>query len=93
MLLCAPDTDPEERVFNVLLGAFLNDVVLKNITFSTGVLTVEECKAAGFIVREHGYPNGTKGFSIQVPFYDDVVLKHVCGVTLMVDQASPSRMS
>lgn len=68
-------------MFNVLLGAFLNDVVLKNITFSTGVLTVEECKAAGFIIREHRYPNGTKGFSIQVPFDDDVVLKHVCRVT------------
>lgn len=78
--LCSSDTEPEERVFNVLLGAFLNDVVLKNITFSTGVLTVEQCKAAGFIIREHGYPNGTKGFSIQVPFDDDVVLKRVCGV-------------
>lgn len=80
-------------MFNVLLGAFLNDVVLKNITFSTGVLTVDECKAAGFTIREHGYPNGTKGFSIQVPFDDDVVLKRVCGVNLMVDQASASWLS
>lgn len=77
---CFSDTEPEERVFNILLGAFLNDVVLKNITVSTGVLTIDECKAAGFIVREHGYPNGTKGFSIEVPFDDDVVLKHVCWV-------------
>lgn len=87
------DTEPEERVFNVLLGAFLNDVVLKNITFSTGVLTVEECKAAGFLIREHGYPNGTKGFSIQVPFDDDVVLKHVCEVALMAYRVSLSWMS
>lgn len=91
--LRSSDTEPEERVFNVLLGAFLNDVVLKNITFSTGVLTVEECKAAGFLIREHGYPNGTKGFSIQVPFDDDVVLKHVCEVALMAYQVSLSWLS
>ncbi|XP_010739022.3 uncharacterized protein LOC104926782 [Larimichthys crocea] len=70
------NTVPEDRVFSVLLGTFLHDVELRNITFSTGVLTVEECHARGFTVQEHSFPNGTKGFSLQVPFDADVVLKH-----------------
>ncbi len=77
---CSSDTVPEDRVFNVHLGTFLYDVELRNITFSTGVLTVEECSARGFIVQEHSFPNGNKSFSLQVPFDSDVVLKHVCGL-------------
>ncbi|KAM3602379.1 uncharacterized protein V6R79_003008 [Siganus canaliculatus] len=69
-------TVPEDRVFNIHLGTFLGDVFLKNITFSTGVLTVEECGVRGFAVQEHSFPNGSKSFSVQVPFDDDVVLKH-----------------
>lgn len=91
--LRSSDTVPEEEVFTILLGAFLNDVVLKNIAFSTGVLTVEECKAAGFLIRERGYPNGTKGFSIQVPFDDDVVLKYVREVARMAYRVSLSWLS
>ncbi|XP_074471789.1 uncharacterized protein LOC141756156 [Sebastes fasciatus] len=67
---------PEARVFSVLVGSFLQDVELRNITFPTGVLTVEESKARGFTIQEHGFSNGTKSFSLQVPFDDDVVLKH-----------------
>ncbi|KAK5919118.1 hypothetical protein CgunFtcFv8_023040 [Champsocephalus gunnari] len=70
------DTVPETRVFNVLLGTFLHDVELRNITFSTGVLTVEESNAKGFTVQEHSLANGSKSFSLQVPFDADVVLKH-----------------
>ncbi|KAK9531426.1 hypothetical protein VZT92_010852 [Zoarces viviparus] len=69
------NTVPEARVFSVLLGTFLHDVVLRNITFSTGVLTVEESNARGFSVQEHNYPNGTKSFSLSIPFDSDVVLK------------------
>lgn len=68
-------------MFSVLVGSFLQDVELRNITFPTGVLTVEESKARGFTIQEHGFSNGTKSFSLQVPFDDDVVLKHVCDVT------------
>lgn len=74
---CFSDTVPEDRVFSVHLGTFLHDVALRNITFSTGVLTVEECNARGFTVQEHSFPNGTKSFSLEVPFDADVVLKHV----------------
>uniref|UniRef100_A0AAQ5Y1K4 ZP domain-containing protein n=1 Tax=Amphiprion ocellaris TaxID=80972 RepID=A0AAQ5Y1K4_AMPOC len=69
-------TVPEDGVFRVRLGSFLHDVELKNITFSTGVLTVEESNARGFNVLEHIFPNGTKGYSLQVAFDADVVLKH-----------------
>ncbi|XP_033999016.1 uncharacterized protein LOC117492739 [Trematomus bernacchii] len=70
------DTVPETRVFSVLLGTFLHDVELRNITFSTVVLTVEESNAKGFTVQEHSLANGSKIFSLQVPFDADVVLKH-----------------
>nr|XP_040016670.1 uncharacterized protein LOC120808108 [Gasterosteus aculeatus aculeatus] len=70
------NTVPEARVFSVVLGTFLQDVVLKNITFSTGVLTVEESNTRGFTIQEHRYKNGTKGYSLSVPFDSDVVLKH-----------------
>ncbi|AWP20161.1 putative zona pellucida sperm-binding protein 2-like [Scophthalmus maximus] len=70
------DTVPENRMFSVHLGTFLHDVELKNITFSTVVLTVEECNAGGFAVQEHRFPNGTKSFSLKVPFDANVVLKH-----------------
>ena len=65
-------------MFAVHVGSFLHDVVLKNITFSTGVLSVEETIARGFTVEEHILPNGTIEFSLQVAFDADVVLKHVC---------------
>ncbi|XP_024147461.1 uncharacterized protein zpax1 [Oryzias melastigma] len=69
-------TIPEERVFNVHVGAFLHDVILKNITFPTGVLSVEECNARGFAVQEHRLANGTKMFSVSVAFDTEAVLKH-----------------
>ncbi|KAI3364225.1 hypothetical protein L3Q82_011030, partial [Scortum barcoo] len=70
------NTVPENRLFSVYVGTFLHDVELRNITFSTGVLTVEECNARGFTVQEHHFPNQTKSFSLNVPFAADVVLKH-----------------
>uniref|UniRef100_A0A4W5PP43 Zona pellucida protein AX 1 n=1 Tax=Hucho hucho TaxID=62062 RepID=A0A4W5PP43_9TELE len=67
---------PEQKVFSVLLGTFLHDVELHNITFSTGVLTVAECNARGFDFQEHRFANRSKTFSLRVPFSDEVVLKH-----------------
>lgn len=78
---CSSDTVTEDRVFSVHLGTFLHDVELRNITFSTGVFTPEECKARGFNVQKHSFPNGTKSFSLKVPFDADVVLKNVCELT------------
>ncbi|KAA8583108.1 uncharacterized protein LOC116706520 [Etheostoma spectabile] len=70
------NTVPETRVFSMFLGTFLHDVQLKNITFSIGVLTIKECSARDFIIQEHLFSNGTKAFSLLVPFSDEVVLKH-----------------
>nr|BCF79768.1 zona pellucida protein homologue ZPAX [Hippoglossoides dubius] len=70
------DTVPQDRMFTLYVGTFLHDVELRNITFSTGVLTVEESKARGFSVQEYSFSNGSKSFSLQVPFDADVVLKH-----------------
>lgn len=64
-------------MFNVLLGDFLQDVVLMNITFTTGLLTVQECNARGYTVQEHIALDNAKGFSLHVPFDADVVLKGV----------------
>uniref|UniRef100_A0A3B4WAJ3 Zona pellucida protein AX 1 n=1 Tax=Seriola lalandi dorsalis TaxID=1841481 RepID=A0A3B4WAJ3_SERLL len=75
-LMPRPPQAENDRMFSVHLGTFLHDVVLRNITFATGVLTVEECNARGFAVQEHSLPQGRKSFSLQVPFDADVVLKH-----------------
>ncbi|XP_034388878.1 uncharacterized protein LOC117730924 [Cyclopterus lumpus] len=69
------NTVPDAREFNVVLGPLLPDVVLRNITFFTTVLTVEESNARGFTVQEHHYTNGTKSISVLVPFDADIVLK------------------
>ncbi|KAL2082671.1 hypothetical protein ACEWY4_022489 [Coilia grayii] len=69
------NTVAEEYVFDVLLGTFLHDVMLMNLTFDTGVLTIDEANARGFNVLEHRFLNGSKTFSLQVPFSDPVVAK------------------
>ncbi|CAL8392199.1 unnamed protein product [Arctogadus glacialis] len=71
----ADETIPEEGVFKVKFGTLLHDVNLVNITFSTGVLSAAECNAKGFL-QEQKYSNGSKVYLLQVPFSDDVVLKH-----------------
>lgn len=80
--ILSPATVTEDRVFSIVLGNFLHDVELKNITFSTGLLTVQECNTRGYTVQEHTFPNGTKCFSLHVPFDADVVLKRVCKFVL-----------
>ncbi|XP_056150119.1 uncharacterized protein LOC130124795 [Lampris incognitus] len=70
------NTIPEERVFNAQLGLFLHDVELVNITFSTGILSVAECNARGLTVQEHSSHNGSKTFTLTIPFAEDAVLKY-----------------
>ncbi|XP_036406036.1 zona pellucida protein AX 1 [Megalops cyprinoides] len=69
------ETVPEQRIFRFSVGTFLPDVELVNITFATGVLSVAEANARGFNVQEYSFSNGSKGFRLQVPFSDPVVLK------------------
>ncbi|XP_077567649.1 zona pellucida protein AX 1 [Stigmatopora nigra] len=69
-------TNAEDRLFNIHVGTFLNDVELKNITFSTGTILLEECVAKGFMIQEHRHPGDTKSFSLTVPFSAVEVLKN-----------------
>ncbi|XP_016524386.1 zona pellucida protein AX 1 isoform X1 [Poecilia formosa] len=69
-------TVPEMREFKLYVGIFLHDVELRNITFATGVLTVEESNARGFTVQQHVFANGSSVFSLKVPFDTDVIFKH-----------------
>nr|XP_055041376.1 zona pellucida protein AX 1 [Misgurnus anguillicaudatus] len=69
------NSDSQLKVFDVLLGVFLYDVELVNITFSGGVLTVAEATARGFSIQEQRFQNGSKAFRLQVPFSDPFVVK------------------
>lgn len=64
-------------MFGVALGTFLPDVELNSITFSTGLLTVQECINRGYTIQEYLFSNGNKTFHLHVPFDADVVLKTV----------------
>ncbi|XP_056118661.1 zona pellucida protein AX 2 [Rhinichthys klamathensis goyatoka] len=62
------NTKPKQKVFEALLGYFLPDVVLLNITFGSELLTVSEVIIKGIGLQEQSFPNGTKAFALQVPF-------------------------
>lgn len=69
----------EERIFDVVLGPFLHDVELVNITFSGVLLTVIEANARGFNVQDQLFQNGSKAYRFNVPFTDSLVVKTVSG--------------
>ncbi|XP_067239307.1 zona pellucida protein AX 1 [Chanodichthys erythropterus] len=77
-------TDIDQRIFDVLLGPFLYDVELVNITFSTGVLTVAEANVRGFNIQEQRFQNGSKAFRLKVPFSDPFVVKTQTDLLAMV---------
>uniref|UniRef100_A0A8C1Y8R3 Zona pellucida protein AX 2 n=1 Tax=Cyprinus carpio TaxID=7962 RepID=A0A8C1Y8R3_CYPCA len=66
-------TQPKQKVFDVLLGYFLPDVELLNITFVSELLTVSEIINKGILLQEHSFSNDTKAFTLQVPFSDPQV--------------------
>ncbi|KAL2082672.1 hypothetical protein ACEWY4_022490 [Coilia grayii] len=61
-------SDPEEGVFKVIVGTFLPDVELMNITTESGVMTTAEAITSGFDIQQYALSNGSKVFSLQVPF-------------------------
>nr|CAM15635.1 novel protein containing zona pellucida-like domains (si:dkeyp-50f7.2) [Danio rerio] len=65
----------EQRIFDVVLGPFLHDVELVNITFSGVVLTVIEANARGFNIQDQVFQNGSKSFRLNVPFTDTLVVR------------------
>ncbi|XP_041951703.1 uncharacterized protein LOC121711898 [Alosa sapidissima] len=76
-------TVPEEGVFKMVLGTFLPDVELTNITIDSAEMTVLEAAANGFDIRQHGFPNGSKAFSLEVPFTHPAVIKEIPNVKTM----------
>ncbi|KAF4099251.1 zona pellucida protein AX 2 [Onychostoma macrolepis] len=66
-------TQPEQRVFDVLLGYFLPDVELLNITIGSELHTVSEIIIKGINLQEHSFPNDTKAFALQVHFSEPYV--------------------
>lgn len=64
-------------MFDVLLGPFLYDVELVNLTSSAEVLTLAEASMRGFNIQEQRFQNGSKAFRLQVPFSDSFVVKTV----------------
>uniref|UniRef100_A0A3Q3C616 Uncharacterized LOC102292328 n=1 Tax=Haplochromis burtoni TaxID=8153 RepID=A0A3Q3C616_HAPBU len=72
------ETVPKQQVFKLVLGHFAPDVALMNITFPSEVLTIAQCHARGFNIREHVSPNSSlKVFTLEVPFTDPAVLQSV----------------
>ncbi|KYO48909.1 hypothetical protein Y1Q_0020254 [Alligator mississippiensis] len=65
----------EKRIFEVALGPFLPDVSLVTITVGNMPLTPRETEYHGYKVYETPFPNGTKGFNLEVSFDDPNVLK------------------
>ncbi|MGH0189667.1 UNVERIFIED_CONTAM: hypothetical protein FKN15_037605, partial [Acipenser sinensis] len=74
---CPTDTVPKARVFNVTLGTFLPDVELVKIIVGPETLTVPEANLKGYNVQEHVFPNGSKTYTLQVPFEDPNVKQKV----------------
>uniref|UniRef100_A0A673HFR5 Uncharacterized LOC107712422 n=1 Tax=Sinocyclocheilus rhinocerous TaxID=307959 RepID=A0A673HFR5_9TELE len=66
-------TQPKQKVFDLLLGYFLPDVELLNITFVSELLTVSEIINKGIVLHEQSFSNDTKAFTLQVPFSDPQV--------------------
>ncbi|XP_056125463.1 zona pellucida protein AX 1 [Rhinichthys klamathensis goyatoka] len=77
-------TDVDKRMFDVILGPFLYDVELVNITFSAGVLTLAEANVRGFNIQEQRFQNGSKAFRLQVPFSDSFVVRTQTDLLLTV---------
>ncbi|XP_028858636.1 zona pellucida protein AX 1 [Denticeps clupeoides] len=68
-------TVPEEQMFDVLLGAFLEDVELVNITLQAGSLSVAQANVRGYNIQEQRLANGSKTFTLHVPFSDSAVFQ------------------
>ncbi|XP_062406280.1 uncharacterized protein LOC134097420 [Sardina pilchardus] len=70
----------EGGVFKMVLGMFLPDVELTSITIGSAEITALEAAANGFDIRQHGFPNGSKAFSLEVPFTHPAVIKEIPNV-------------
>ncbi|XP_034086546.1 uncharacterized protein LOC117555699 [Gymnodraco acuticeps] len=79
-------TVPKEMMFKVLIGLVGFDVMLKNISSPSEVLSLADCIARGFKVFDQMSPNGcSKVYTVEVPFTDRVVgQRKEMGVTIYI---------
>ncbi|XP_071058048.1 uncharacterized protein [Pseudochaenichthys georgianus] len=77
-------TVPKEMMFKALIGPVGYDVMLKNISSPSEVLSLADCIARGFKVFDQMSPNGcSKVYTVEVPFTDRVVgQRKEMGVTI-----------
>ncbi|XP_034086545.1 uncharacterized protein LOC117555698 [Gymnodraco acuticeps] len=77
-------TVPKEMMFKALIGPMGFDVMLKNISSPSEVLSLADCIARGFKVFDQMSPNGcSKVYTVEVPFTDRVVgQRKEIGVTI-----------
>ncbi|XP_062981552.1 uncharacterized protein LOC134398229 [Elgaria multicarinata webbii] len=69
------NTVPETRLFKIVLGFFLPDVTLVALTIGGVPLSLNEAVQKGYKISDTPFPNGTKGFKLEVPFDDPNVIK------------------
>ncbi|XP_077171194.1 uncharacterized protein LOC143826331 isoform X2 [Paroedura picta] len=67
------NTVPERRYFDVTLGDFLPDVVLVSVAIGDNPMTPEELKNRGCKLTEDSHPDGSRAFTLLVPFDDPLV--------------------
>ncbi|KAK5880644.1 hypothetical protein CesoFtcFv8_023648 [Champsocephalus esox] len=77
-------TVPKEKMFKALIGLVGFDVMLKNISSPSEVLSLADCIGRGFKVFDLMSPNGcSKVYTVEVPFTDRVVgQRKEMGVTI-----------
>ncbi|XP_007659686.2 uncharacterized protein LOC103167717 [Ornithorhynchus anatinus] len=69
------NTIPDTRLFNIVIGSFLPDDQLVKVEIGNVPYTIQEAKSHGYKISETLFPNGTKGFVLEVPFDDSNVIK------------------
>ncbi|XP_072502340.1 uncharacterized protein [Notamacropus eugenii] len=89
-LMVTDNTVPETRLFKVLLGSVLPHDQLVAVVVGRMSYAVVDSEHPGYNVLEIPFPNGTKGFLLDVPFDDPNVLKEYVNrnetkYTLLVD--------
>ncbi|KAG8124307.1 hypothetical protein E2320_019615 [Naja naja] len=74
------NTVPETRIFDVFLGVFLPDVNLVTLTIGDMTYSLKEAEEKGYRISVISFPNGTRGFELEVPFDDPNVLKEYMNI-------------
>ncbi|KAM3931003.1 uncharacterized protein RB166_004494 [Leptodactylus fuscus] len=69
------ETVPATLIFDIMVGPFLPDVQLVNLTIGNTTLTVPRATNLGYVVENITHPNGSVTFVLKVPFLNENVNK------------------